>query len=89
MRELEEKAEHSLESERRRMRELETQAERRGRLPLPGEQAELSAWAEPDRELIRALVQEIRLYPDRRVEILLRFRPAVLKGIQGEGNGIE
>ena len=87
--ELEEKAEHSLESERRRMRELETQAERRGRLPLPGEQAELSAWAEPDRELIRALVQEIRLYPDRRVEILLRFRPAVLKGIQGEGNGIE
>ena len=89
MRELEEKAEHSLESERRRMRELETQAERRGRLPLPGEQAELSAWAEPDRGLIRALVQEIRLYPDRRVEILLRFRPAVLTGIQGEGSGIE
>lgn len=82
-----EKARESLEEEKRRICEVDAEAKRQN--IMLREMMEFSGKQEPDRELIYALIERIRLYPGRRVEITFRFASQGVTNIAGAGDGNE
>lgn len=82
-----EKARESLEEEKRRICEVDAEAKRQ-KIMLR-EMMEFSGKQELDGELIFALIERIRLYPDKRVEITFRFAFQGFTNMAGAGDGSE
>lgn len=82
-----EKAGRSLEEGKRRICEVDAEAKRQN--IMLREMLEFSGKQEPDGELLSTLIERIRLYPGRRVEITFRFALQGVTNMTGAGDGSE
>lgn len=80
-----EKAGKSLEEKKRRLCEVDAEAKRQN--IMLREMMEFSGKQGPDGELLSGLIERIRIYPDRRVEIIFRFTPKGVADMTRAGGG--